>query len=117
MARTAAEHMLARIDANPGRIAICLSGGSSPKQLYELLATDAYRERIPWPRVHWFVGDERLVPPGDPLHNMTMAGQAFLDACAPPANIHPIPTETMDADASAQAYERELQAFHGTDRL
>jgi len=117
MARTAAERMLARIDANRERIAICLSGGSSPKQLYELLATDVYRDRIPWPRVHWFVGDERLVPSGDPLHNMTMARQAFLDACAPPANIHPIPTEMMDADASALAYQRELQDFHGTDHL
>ena len=117
MARIAAEHLLARVDANPGRVAICLTGGSSPKQLYQLLATEAYRERIPWPRVHWFVGDERFVPPGDSLHNMTMARHAFLDACAPTANIHPIATDTTDPDASALAYQRALRAFHGAERL
>jgi 6-phosphogluconolactonase len=60
MAMTAADRLLARIDANKGRIAICLTGGSSPKQLYALLATDRYRARIPWDRVHWFIGDERF---------------------------------------------------------
>ncbi|MGC2780998.1 MAG: 6-phosphogluconolactonase [Bradyrhizobium sp.] len=117
MARTAAEHLLTRINANAGRAAICLAGGSSPKQLYELLATAPYRARIPWPRLHWFAGDERLVPAGDPLHNMTMARAAFLDACAPAANIHPIETDTMDPHAAARRYQRELQAFHGADRL
>ena len=53
LAATAAEHVLARTAANGGRVAICLTGGSSPKQLYQLLATDAYRSRIPWQRVHW----------------------------------------------------------------
>src|ERR1700753_3700442 len=86
MAVAAAEQLLAEIHANPGRVAICLTGGSSPKQLYELLATDLYRSRIPWDRVHWFIGDERFVAPGDSLHNMTMARQAFLDACAPAPN-------------------------------
>src|SRR6478736_1358117 len=73
LAKTAADRVLARMAANGGRIAICLTGGSSPKQLYQLLATDAYRDRIPWDRVHWFIGDERFVPPGDPLNNMNMA--------------------------------------------
>ena len=67
-----------------GRIAICLTGGSSPKQLYQLLATEAYRSRIPWDRVHWFIGDERFVPAGDPLNNMAMARQAFLDRARRP---------------------------------
>src|ERR1700755_1371102 len=75
LAKAAAERLLARIDANAGRIAICLTGGSSPKQLYALLATDPYRVRIPWERVHWFIGDERFVPPADPRNNMTMARQ------------------------------------------
>ena len=52
LAATAAEHVVARIGANNGSAAICLTGGSSPKQLYQLLATDAYRSRIPWQRVH-----------------------------------------------------------------
>ncbi|WP_407156084.1 6-phosphogluconolactonase [Bradyrhizobium sp. STM 3557] len=117
LAAAAAEQLLAQIDANPARIAICLTGGSSPKQLYELLATMPYRSRIPWDRVHWFVGDERFVAAGDPLHNMTMARRAFLDACAPPANIHPIPTDGTDPDACARRYGEELRAFYGADRL
>ena len=52
--------------ANSGRIAICLAGGSSPKALYQLLAAEAYRSKIPWDRVDWFIGDERFVPPTDP---------------------------------------------------
>src|SRR3978361_382260 len=90
LAKGAAERAIARISANAGRAAICLTGGSSPKQLYQLLATDVYRSRIPWQRMHWFIGDERFVPAGDPLHNMTMARAAFLDQCAPVSNIHPI---------------------------
>ena len=96
LAKAAAERLMARIAANGDRVAICLTGGSSPKQLYQLLATDAFRSRIPWDRVHWFIGDERFVPADDPLNNMSMARTAFLDRCAPPANIHPIPTATAD---------------------
>ena len=120
MAATAAEHLLARTAANNGRVAICLTGGSSPKQLYQLLATEAYRSRIPWQRVHWFIGDERFVPADDPLHNMGMARAAFLNRCAPPENIHPIPTATADPadpDRSAALYQRELQSFYGADTL
>jgi 6-phosphogluconolactonase len=120
MAATAAEHVLARTAANSGRVAICLTGGSSPKQLYQLLATEAYRSRIPWERVHWFIGDERFVPANDPLNNMGMARTIFLDQCAPAANIHPIPTATADPadpDRGAALYERELQLFYGADTL
>src|SRR4051812_10890004 len=120
LAATAAEHVLARTGANSGRVAICLTGGSSPKQLYQLLATDAWRGKIPWQRVHWFIGDERLVPAGDALHNMSMARAAFLDQCAPASNIHQIPTATADPadpDRSAALYEAELKSFYGADTL
>ena len=117
LANAAAERLMARIDANPGRIAICLIGGSSPKQLYRLLSTDRWADRIPWGRVHWFVGDERFVPVDDPLNNMTMARNIFLDALAPADNIHPIPTDTSDPDESALRYERELQAWYGASKL
>jgi 6-phosphogluconolactonase len=120
LAATAAEHVLARTAANRGQVAICLTGGSSPKQLYQLLATEPYRNRLPWHRVHWFIGDERLVPAGDPLHNMSMARSAFLDRCAPPENIHPIPTATADPadpDRAAALYQRELQSFYGADAI
>ncbi|MGY8677604.1 6-phosphogluconolactonase [Bradyrhizobium sp. UFLA05-153] len=117
LARAAAERVMARISANPGRIAICLTGGSSPKQLYQLLGSDAYRSQLPWKRVHWFIGDERFVRDSDPLNNMNVARAAFLDRDAPPANIHPIPTTAGGPDESAAAYARELQTFYGADRL
>jgi 6-phosphogluconolactonase len=117
MAKAAADRIVARIIANGARIAICLSGGSSPKQLFELLATDAYRPKIPWERVHWFIGDERFVPADNPFNNMSMARKAFLDKCAPPANVHPIPIDSADPAEAARRYEAELQAFYGSDNL
>ncbi len=117
LATTAADRLMTRIEANSGRIAICLAGGSSPKRLYQLLVTPAYRNRIPWRRVHWFIGDERFVPVNDPLNNMAMARKVFLDECAPHANIHPISTDAASPDESARRYEAELKSFHGADRL
>jgi 6-phosphogluconolactonase len=117
LAETAAKRMLTRISTNGGRVAICLTGGSSPKQLYRLLATEPYGGRIPWDRVHWFIGDDRFVPTNDPLNNMAMARGIFLDRFAPPANIHPIPIDTADPDESARLYERELQSFYGAPDL
>ena len=117
LAKAAAERLLARIDANSDRVAICLTGGSSPKQLYQLLATAPWRSKIPWDRVHWFIGDERFVGSADPLNNMAMARRSFLDACAPAANIHPIPTDTVNPDEAARRYARILQSFYGADRL
>jgi len=117
LANSAAHRVLARIAANDGRVAICLTGGSSPTQLYRLLATDPYRNQIPWDRVHWFIGDERFVPAADPLNNMGMARRIFLDRCAPAANIHPIPTDAADPREAARRYESELQSFYGANEL
>jgi 6-phosphogluconolactonase len=120
MAKAAAERVIARISENPGRVAICLTGGSGPKALYQLFATDAWQSRIPWQRVHWFIGDERFLPADDPLNNMGVARAIFLDRCAPAANIHPIPTSTADPadpDRSAALYEQELKSFYGADVL
>jgi 6-phosphogluconolactonase len=117
LAKAAAERVLARIAANDGRIAICLTGGSSPKRLYELLATDANRAKIPWERVDWFIGDERLVPPDSPLNNMAAARKIFLDRFAPSSRIHPIPTDAASPNEAAARYERELKAFYGAKSL
>jgi 6-phosphogluconolactonase len=116
LANMAAQRLLARIDANHGRAAICLTGGSSPQKLYELLATDAWRSRIAWQRVHWFIGDERFVPADDPLNNMSMARRAFLDRYAPAANVHPIPTANVtNPDEAARRYEDKLKSFYGAE--
>ncbi|MFH0301286.1 6-phosphogluconolactonase [Bradyrhizobium sp. 31Argb] len=117
LAKAAAERVLARMAANSGRIAICLTGGSSPKALYQLLATEPYHARIPWDRVHWFIGDERFVPVDDPRNNMAMARGAFLDRYAPAPHIHPIPTYAASPDEAAERYARELKSFYGAEAL
>src|ERR1700738_2572033 len=82
-----------------------------------MLGGDKYRRQRPWDRVPWFIGDERFVPSSDPLNNMAVARDVFLDRSAPPSHIHPIPTTAENPDRSAEAYARELQAFYGSDRL
>jgi len=96
--------------AQPGRFSICLSGGSTPKLLYQTLAE---RQHFPWGRVHWFWGDELFVAQDDPLSYYRMVREALLDQAPIPAeNIHPFPILATPAD-SALAYEQELQAFYG----
>lgn len=112
LAEVAAAHLVARMDQNPDTIAVCLTGGSTPARLYELLATPPWRERIPWSRVHWFLTDDRFVPENDLLSNNGMARRAFLDACAPPENIHAIDTTAPTPDDAAQRYEHELRTFY-----
>ena len=117
MASAAAERVIARVSKNPGRVAICLTGGSSPRQLYQLLASEAWRSKIPWQRVHWFIGDERFVPADDPLNNMSRARAIFLDQCAPASNIHPILTTTADPDHGAALYEHALKSLYGAEDI
>jgi 6-phosphogluconolactonase len=116
VAREAASRIIDRVSENE-RPAVCLSGGTTPMRIYELLGASPYRERIPWDRVHWFVGDERFVPLDDPLSNMGNARKALLDGRAPVSHVHPMPTSTSGLNAAALQYERELQGFYGADRL
>lgn len=117
LAGRAAEWLVAHLEGREGRLAVCLTGGSTPKRLYALLTQAPYRARLPWDRVHWFWGDERLVPPGDERSNERMARQALLDAMAvPPDQVHAIPT-SGDSDACAATYEQTLKTFYGADRL
>lgn len=117
LAHTAAERLVSRLEDNNERAAICLTGGSSPERLYRLLASEPYRDRIPWRRVHWFMGDERFVAPEDLRNNMAMARRLFLDICAPPENIHPIPVQAGTTHDAARRYEIALQTFYGSGRL
>lgn len=117
LAQAAAERLIAHLETNSGRCAVCLTGGATPQPLYRLLASAPLRERIPWRRVHWFIGDERFVPPDDPRNNMAMARRLFLDACAPPDNIHPIPVQAGSTRDAARRYEITLQTFYGGGRL
>ena len=92
-----------------GRCSIVLAGGSTPRTLYRLLASEC-RCQVPWGSVRVFWGDERYVPPGDSRSNYRMAKEALLDHVpCPPANIHPMPTHFPNADAAARDYERTLR--------
>lgn len=93
------------------RFCVAISGGSTPRPLYGLLATDEFRARIDWERVHFFWADERCVPPDHPDSNFGGARSLLLAKVPlPPANIHRIPGELAPAEA-AVAYEEELRRF------
>ncbi len=104
--------------ANDRTFAVSLSGGSTPRRLYELLATPEVASRFPWSRVHWFWGDERFVPHDHPDSNYGMARDAFLSRVpVPQHNIHVIPTEGLSPEQAAAAYETTLKRFYGADTL
>jgi 6-phosphogluconolactonase len=118
LAQTAAKHLVARVRQAKGRAAVCLTGGSSPQGLYRLLAEQPWCSEVPWDRVHWFMGDDRFVPESDPLSNMGIARNLFLDRVgAPRQNVHAIETATNYPEAAARLYEEELKRFYGADRL
>jgi 6-phosphogluconolactonase len=88
---------------------VSLSGGSTPKMLYQFLASNEFRSRFPWQRVSWYFGDERFVPYDNPESNYRMVREAmFAKVSVPPENIHPIPVDGSPEEA-AQEYERTLQ--------
>jgi 6-phosphogluconolactonase len=100
------------------RFTVCLSGGSTPKLLYETLADKKIVEQIPWEKIHWFFGDERYVPKHDPLSNYRMVHDAMLSKCPVPAsNIHRINTDVKEPETGAAMYEKELKKYYGTDKL
>lgn len=97
-----------------GRFSVALSGGSTPRDFYALLANpDApYRDQLAWENLHFFWGDERHVPPDHVDSNYRMAHEALLSkAPVPSENVHRIQAEMPDAEAAAQAYEEELRRF------
>lgn len=117
LARHAAEWMTAAAQAAGGEFRVSLSGGSTPRALYALLASDVFRERFPWRRVSWYWGDERFVPHDHPRSNYRMIREAMLSRTpVPPANIHPVPTDGTPEDAASR-YERTLQSEYGAATL
>ncbi|MFE1602737.1 6-phosphogluconolactonase [Methylobacterium sp. ID0610] len=112
VARAAAER-LAALAAGTDRCAVALSGGSTPKRLYALLAGPEFRGRLPWERIHWFFGDERVGDSPEAGSNRRMVEAAFgSDTPVPAGHLHPIPTGP-DPDRAAASYAAELQSFHG----
>lgn len=97
--------------AEHGRFTIALAGGSTPKSLYNLLATNA-RTTLPWEKMFFFWSDERHVPPTDPDSNYRMADEAMLSKVpVPPGNVFRVPAENPDAATAAKEYESTLRKF------
>ncbi len=117
LAHHVAEWMTATALAAKGPFRVSLSGGSTPKTLYGLLASDEFRGRFPWPRVSWYWGDERFVPYDHPESNYRMTREAMLSkAPVPPENVHPVPFDGTPEEA-ARRYEQILQAAYGAASL
>ena len=116
LSQAAARWLTEQACAATGRFAVSLAGGSTPRRMYELLAS-AERARFPWDRVHWFFGDERFVPHDDPDSNVRMVAEAmFSRAPILAENIHPT-VLAGTPEAAAQDYERTLQAWYGGEKL
>lgn len=111
-AQFCARHIIARLDealTGRDRATLALSGGTSPKPMFEALAASGF----PWQMVHFFWVDERAVPPTDPESNYRMAAEAFLlPARVPPGNIHRIPAELVP-EAAARHYSQDIREFFG----
>jgi 6-phosphogluconolactonase len=101
--------------AERGRFVVALSGGSTPRPVYTLLAEGLFVSRLDWKRVHVFWGDERCVPPDHPDSNYRMAYRALLEHVAiAPENVHRIPGELPPEEAAA-VYRMELAEVLGED--
>jgi len=118
VAREAAQWICVKARAATGRFAICCSGGSTPKRLYELLGQEDIASQFPWERAHWFWGDERFVPHNHPDSNYGMMRKALLSHVpAPPQNVHAVPTEALTPRQSASDYEQALRDYYGAATL
>ncbi len=113
LARAAAElfvNTAADSIAAHGRFWVALSGGTTPRRLYKLLATSAFSSRVDWGRVGIFWGDERYVPADDPASNYRMTAEALLQHVPIPfMSIYRVPTEIDPPQAAAHTYEHEIR--------
>jgi 6-phosphogluconolactonase len=113
VARAAAEHFVSLAPKS-----VALSGGSTPRVLYELLADpdEPFREQIAWDTINFFFSDERHVPPDHPDSNYRMANEALLSRVPlPKNNVHRIPSENLIAADAAVDYDHEVQRFFNRD--
>jgi 6-phosphogluconolactonase len=113
--RAAREFIQAAVAAvqQKGSFAVALAGGSTPRALYSLLATDAaLRSQVPWDKIHLFFGDERHVGPDHPDSNFRMATEAMISkAPLKPEQVTRIKGEYPDAEQAAREYEQALREY------
>jgi len=116
LSRAAADmflQMAGKYIAAKGRFAVALSGGNTPRRLYELLGTEPYILSIDWNLIHFFWADERCVSHDHPDSNYRLAFDAFLSKSRVPAeNIHRINGEE-EPEKEAAEYERDIRRFFG----
>ncbi len=94
-----------------------LSGGGSPKKLYQLLASEKYRDRFDWGKIYFFFGDERFVPEGDAERNSLMAEKAlFKPLKIKDSNIFKVDT-TESPEESAQEYAETIEDHFGSESI
>jgi 6-phosphogluconolactonase len=115
IARRAAERIIESAAAavkERGVFTISLAGGSTPKTLYTLLATDpAFKSKMPWDKTQFFFGDERHVPPDDSESNFRMANESMLSKLSlKPEQVLRIKAEHDDAEKAAKEYEQTLRS-------
>jgi 6-phosphogluconolactonase len=117
LSRAAAEFFVKQAQeaiSRNGRFTVALAGGNTPKRLYELLASDPYRDYVEWEKVWAFFGDERWVPLTDPASNERTARESLLSKVAiPHGQVFPMFVQGLDADAGAKLYEQRLQELLG----
>ena len=103
--------MLAAKSTAQHPFSVALSGGNTPRRVYELLATEEFKNRINWEFVHIFFGDERTVPPGDPASNYGMVVATLISRLPiPSSNVHPI-SGVGDPHENAGSYQKELKSY------
>jgi len=117
LARRAADWFVGTVASAAGAMRVSLSGGSTPKQMYALLASDEFRRRLPWDRMDFFWGDERFVPYNDAASNYRMTVDTLLSRAPIAADrVHPMPVDGTPREAAAQ-YENLLKQLYGADEL
>jgi 6-phosphogluconolactonase len=104
--------LAAKAVQSSGRFSVALSGGSTPKSLYTLLAGGSI-PNIAWDKIFFFFGDERFVPPDHAESNYRMASETGLFSKVPNEHVFRVHTEEKDADTAALAYEQSLGKFFG----
>jgi 6-phosphogluconolactonase len=104
--------------AERGIFRVALSGGSTPKAVYPLIAKQPRRDEVDWSAVEFFWGDERAVPPDDPESNFGVAYQMLVSRLpgVRPYRIHRMPADATDLDAAALSYEAELRLAFESSR-
>jgi 6-phosphogluconolactonase len=121
LSRAAAERITAALEESVLRhptAAFVLTGGNTPRPVYELLGSAPFRERLRWEQIHLFWGDERCVPPENAASNFGMAWRSLISRVSIPAeNLHRIQGEIPDPEAAAWHYEEEIRRLFPAETL